>query len=308
MSTAIAYADIPEIDLQAARKQIAFPVSRETQLSENNQFVSSFYRISVPEQSNPGKFMPIGEVPVSRPHLAYAEIMDWIVREFKEIGIPFKLRTSIIDKKSYGLYQEYIFDKPVSPPDGEGISPMVLVHASYTKGHPLSLYLGTYRFVCSNGAIVTMGGRTHISVNSWNWGDLSDRGFHDDFKVAFDHYADVSVFYAKLNSIPLSETVQDIFSAKIIPFCIRKKVAGQLEKECKISVNVITDKSEGEKFKVLKEEDFLKDNLLQITEDVSTWNIYNRFTDIGSKLSTSGRVLIASKSIDRVFHRLKVVA
>jgi hypothetical protein len=308
MSTAIAYGGVPALDLAKARQQIAFPVTRETQLSENSRFVSGFNRISVQDAQAPSNLTPIGEVPVNRPYLPYAETMDWMVKEFQEIGIPFKLRTSVINKKSYGLYQEYIFDQPVTPPDGEGIAPMVLVHASYTKGSPLSLFLGTYRFVCSNGAIVAAGGKTGVSVNSRNWGDLSDRGFHDDFKDAFDHYVDVSKFYAKLNSASLSETAGEIFTSKLIPFCMRKKVVGQLEEIGAVSVNITTDRSDGEKFKALKKEDLLNPAVVAVNSDISTWDVYNRFTNIGSKLSSSNRVLIACKSIDRVFRRLNAAA
>jgi hypothetical protein len=308
MSSAIAYVDVPALDLVKARQQIAFPVTCETQLAESSKLVSGFRRVSVPDVQITNKLIPIGEVPVNRPFLPYAETMDWLLDEFMEIGIPFKLRTSVVDKKSYGMYQEYIFDQPVTSPDGEGIAPMVLVHASYIKGAPLSLFLGTYRFVCSNGAIVAAGGKTGISVNSRNWGDLSDRGFHDDFKNAFDHYADVSKFYAKLNSVPFSETVGEIFTPKLIPFCIRKKVVGQLEETGTVSVNITTDRQDGEKFKSLKEEDLLNPAAVSVNSDVSTWDVYNRFTNIGSKLSSSNRVLIACKSIDRIFRRLSAAA
>jgi hypothetical protein len=308
MSTAIDFDGVPAMDLAEARKQIAFPVTREIQLSENSKFVSGFNRISVQDDQAPGKLIPIGEVSVTRPDLPYAETMDWLVTEFQEIGIPFKLRTSTIDRKNYGMYQEYIFDRPVVPPDGEGIAPMVLVHASYTKGAPLSLFLGTYRYVCSNGAIVAAGGKTGITVNSRNWGDLSNHGFHDDFKEAFDHYADVSKFYARLNSVPFSETAEEIFTPKLIPFCIRKKIIGQLEETGDISVNVTTDRLDGEKFKSLKEADLSNPATLTVNSDISTWEVYNRFTNTGSRLSSSNRVLIAGKSIDRVFRRLKMAA
>jgi hypothetical protein len=308
MSTAITYDGVPALDLAKARQQIGFPVTRETQLAENSKFISGFSRIFVQDDQIPNKLIPIGEVPVSRPYLPYAETMDWIVKEFQEIGISFKLRTCTIDKKNYGMYQEYIFDQLVTPPDGEGIAPMVLVHASYTKGSPLSIFLGTYRFVCSNGAIVSVGDKTGISVNSRNWGDLSDRGFHDDFKEAFDHYTDVSKFYAKLNSVPLSETAGEIFTPKLIPFCMRKKVVGQLEEIGAVSVNITTDRPDGEKFKSLKEEDLLNPAAVSVNSDISTWDVYNRFTNIGSKLSSSNRVLIASKSIDRIFRRLRATA
>jgi hypothetical protein len=308
MSNVIAYDDVPALDLTKARQQIAFPITKETQLAENTKFISGFNRISVQDPQAPNKLIPIGEVPASRPCLPYAETMDWVVKEFTEIGIPFKLRTSVIDKKNYGLYQEYLFDQPVDSPDGEGIAPMVLLHASYTKGSPLSLFLGTYRFVCSNGAIVSAGGRTGISVNSRNWGDLSDRGFHDNFKYAFDHYVDVSKFYAKLNAVPFSETVTEIFTSKLIPFCIRKKIIGSLEEIGAVSVNVITDKPDGEKFKALKEDNVLNPSAITVNSDISTWDVYNRFTNVGSNLSSSNRVLIAGKSIDRVFRRLKAAA
>jgi hypothetical protein len=308
MSAAIAFAGVPGLDLANARQQIAFPVIRETQLAENTKFISGFNRISVPDASAANKLAPIGEVPVNRPYLPYAETMDWMVKEFEGIGIPFKLRTSAVDKKSYGLYQEYIFDRPVTSPDGEGIAPMVLVRASYTKGSPLSLFLGTYRFVCSNGAIVSMGGMTGVSVNSRNWRGLSDRGFRDDFKDAFDHYADVSKFYSMLSGAPLTETAAEIFAPKLIPFCIRKKVIGQLEGIGAVSVNIVTDRPEGEKFKALKEEDLLNPSTVSVSPDVSTWDVYNRFTCIGSKLSSPDRVIVACKGIDRVFRRLKAAA
>jgi hypothetical protein len=308
MSHSVAYANVPELDLAVERKKIDFAVIRETQLSETHQFVSGFNRIAVPDPNAAGKTLPIGEVPTSRPYIPYGETMDWIVKEFEEISIPFKLRTSIIDRKNFNLYQEYLFDQEVVPPDGEGISPMVLVHSSYVKGSPLSLYLGTYRFICSNGAIVSAGGKTHLSVNTYNWGGIQNKGFHDDFRAAFDHYSDVSTFYARLNDTPLSETVEGIFKPKLIPFCMRKKVVGQLEEDGLATVNIVSDKPDGERAKTLKEEDFLTPGLLSVNGDLTTWDVYNRFTDIGSKLASSNRVLIASKSIDRVFHRLFAVA
>jgi len=308
MSQALTYASVPALDLAAERKKLDFPVSRENQLSETHQFVSGFNRIAVPDPNNKGKTIPIGEVPQTRPYLPYGETMDWIVKEFEEIGIPFKLRTSIVDRKNFNLYQEFLFDQVVTPPDGEGISPMVIVHGSYIKGPPLALYLGTYRFVCSNGAIVSTGGKTHLSVNTHNWGNLQNKGFHDDFKAALDHYQDVSTFYAKLNNIPLSDTVEGIFKPKLIPFCMRKKVIGWLEEDGLIDLAIADDKPTGEKFKAIKEEDLSTPGLITVNGDVSTWDVYNRFTNIGSRLASSNRVLIAAKSIDRVFKKLEQVA
>jgi hypothetical protein len=304
----VTYANVTGLDLAVEREKIDFSVSRETQLSETHQFVSGFNRIAVPDPNAAGKTLPIGEVPISRPYLPYGETMDWIVKEFEEIGIPFKLRTSVIDRKKFNLYQEYLFDQEVVPPDGEGISPMVLVRSSYVKGSPLAIYLGTYRFICSNGAIVSVGGKTHLSVNTHNWGGIQNKGFHDDFRTAFDHYSDVSAFYARLGDVPLSETAKDIFKSKLIPFCIRKKVISQLEEDGAVVLNVTSDKPNGERHKTLKEEDLLTPGLISVNGDLTTWDVYNRFTNIGSKLASSNRVLIASKSIDKVFRRLSAVA
>jgi len=308
MSQALTYASVPALDLAVERQKLDFPVFRENQLSETHQFVSGFNRISVPDPNNKGKTLPIGEVPQTRPYLPYGETMDWIIKEFEEIDIPFKLRTSLVDRKNFNLYQEYLFDQAVTPPDGEGISPMVIVHGSYIKGSPLAMYLGTYRFVCSNGAIVSTSDKTHLSVNTHNWGNIQNKGFHDDFKAALDHYQDVSAFYAKLNNIPLSDTVEGIFKPKLIPFCMRKKVIGWLEEDGLIELAIAYDKPSGEKFKAIKEEDLSTPGLITVNGDVSTWDVYNRFTNIGSKLSSSNRVLIAAKSIDRVFKKLEQVA
>ena len=307
MSQALTYANVRELDLTTERKKINFPVNREAQLSETHQFTSGFNRIAVPDPNTIGKMIPIGEVPVTRPYLPYGETMDWIVKEFEDIGIPFKLRTSVIDKKNFNLYQEYLFDQPITPPDGEGISPMVFVQSSYIKGSPLSLYLGTYRFICDNGAIVSTSRNTHLSVNSRNWGTLQTNGFHNDFRKALDHYSDVSTFYAKLSSIPFSETVEGIFKPQLIPFCMRKKVIGELEEDGIITLNIETDKQDGEKYKAVKEQDIATPDLIKVTGDISTWDVYNRFTHIGTHLASSNRILIACKSIDRIFSKLAQV-
>ena len=308
MSHTTTYANVPGLDLTVEREKIDFHIIREAQTSETYQFVSGFNQMVIRDPNNAGKILRIGEVPATRPYLPYAETMDWILKEFDEIGIPFKLRTSTIGCKNFNLYQEYLFDQEVTSPDGEGISPMVVVHSSYVKGSPLSLYLGTYRFVCSNGAIVSVGGKTHISVNTRNWVDLLDRGFHDEFRDAFDHYADVSVFYARLNDIPLTESVEAIFKSKLIPFCMRKKVIGQLEEDGVVVVNIASDKPDGEKYVALKEEDLSTPSILSVNGNVSTWDVYNRFTNLGSKLKSSNRVLTAGKSINQVFRRLEQVA
>ena len=308
MSQALTYASVTGLDLEAERNKISFPVSRETQLSETHQFVSKFNRIAVPDPDNIGKTIPIGEVPVNRPYIPYGDTMDWIVQEFENMEIPFKLRTSIIEKKNFNLYQEYIFDQVVTPPDGDGIAPMVIVHGSYVKGPPLAFYFGTYRFICSNGAIVSTGRKTHISVNSHNWSAIQTRGIHDDFRSALDHYSDVSNFYAKLTTVPLSETIDGIFKPKLIPFCIRKKVVGLLEEDGIVAINLPINKPDGEKYKALKEEDFFTPNFMTVTGEASTWDAYTRFTDIGSKLSSTNRILIACKSIDRIFNKLEQVA
>jgi hypothetical protein len=185
---------------------------------------------------------------------------------------------------------------------------MVLVHGSYVKGSPLSLYLGTYRFICSNGAIVSTGGKTHLSVNTRNWGNLQNRGFHDDFRTALDHYSAVSTFYDRLSNTPFSEIVEGIFKPKLIPFCIRKKVIGSLEEDGVVILNTGSGKPDGEKYKAIEENDFSTPGLITVNGDVSAWDVYNRFTSISSRLSSANRVLIASKSIDRVFRRLNQAA
>ena len=306
-NTALDFASVKGLDIAVERKKVDFPVNRETQLSEDHKFISGFTRLSVQDPQNAGRLLPIGEVPANRPFLPYGDTMDWILNEFDELGTPYKLRTSVVNKK-FNLYQEYIFDQDVESPDGDAIAPMVLVHGSYTKGSPLAVYLGTYRYVCSNGAIIQAGGKTGISVNSRNWGDLSSRGFHDDFRHALNHYSDVSKFYGKLYNVPLAETLNEILQPKLIPFCMRKKAIGSLEGNGYVNVNITSDKDAGEKFKDLKEEDFFTPQSITVNGDVSTWEAYKELTYISSRLSSSDRVIIANKSIDRVFKKLTAVA
>lgn len=293
MPVALDWGQIVGLDPAIVKKSVDFPVNVEEMYSKDNNLMSRRRMISI-EEPNQAKqtILELGEVPATRPLIKHTEAMDLVISELDQVLLPYKLRRSILDDKKYSLYQEYVFDQVVDAPDGNAIAPMVIVRSRYVGGAPLDVALGTYRYVCENGALVLGDPEIqHIRVSASNWDMYSKTGFSSDIKRSLDHFTKVSVMYTALHNTALSDGYKELFSFKPLPLGFRKKLLADLEASGAVTINVETDKTDVTSFaKLITAEDLAPeviDSTIQVTGDESMWDVYNRATDRATHKMTS---------------------
>jgi hypothetical protein len=306
----VAWDDVPGLDIELEKQKLNFNVLREDLLSEEEKFRSDYRMVSAELD---GELRPLGEVKKARPFITYPEAVEWTNAQLSATGAEYKLYSSSVDKLGKGLLQRYIFNRDIPSPDGNGISPMVTLRAAYVGVRPaMEVHFGTFRYVCSNGAIMGMGGDSHsIKVGSQNWEAYRRVAAADQFRHYVEDLREVAEMYNKLHGMRLRDSYKSIFSAKQIPFPLRKKVLLSLEEDKVIEVH--TEPEEGKKVpalmaKLLKEEDLREEVIsaaFDVVEDVSMYNVYNRFTNKATfGGSQSLKFVFESVQIGRTFGTL----
>jgi hypothetical protein len=305
---------VKSLNLEAVKKEISIQVIREPLISKYHQDIDSRSDIVLAVQKD-GLLKWIDDVPRKRPFIKFIDVQDWINSEFSRIGLAFKLRRSVIETGKMSLYQEYIFNKEVCTPDGEGIAPMVLVKASHSRsGSPLELNLGTYRFTCANGAIVTVGTMSTIKITEANWKIYTNSELHNLFIQAFDQYDTVSELYAKLGKIKMIDVFDNLFSSNLLSLRLRKRILEKLENEKMIKITI--DFNDPLMNKAMLKTKYLTGKMLEepntsislTHKSMSLWNIYNFFTEeVTHGNKTSSGILCGSKAVNIVFRELAKV-
>jgi hypothetical protein len=306
----VSWADVKELDIAEAKKACSFEVCREDMLSKGNNLESKFKLVSV-KPPGEDEFVRLGEVSQNRPFIRYPEAVDWLNEQLAGVGSDYKLFRAEIERKTRALSHQYIFNNEIAAPDGHSIAPMVVLRASYLGWRPaMELHLGTYRFICSNGAILGAGGLESIRVNCHNWTELGKVGIADKFRNALDNLQDISAMYANLDKVYLSERFKEIFSAKPFPIALRKKVLAVLEKEGKVEIAKESDRKKEPPLKavLLDEADLKIENIVasvQVAEDIPLWDVYNTFTNTVTMNSNhSAKFITDSQRINRVFQKV----
>jgi ribosomal protein S19E (S16A) len=306
----VSWADVKELDIAEAKKACAFDVRREDMFSDENNLQSKFKMVSVkpPEDA---EFIRLGEVNENRPFILYPEAVDWVNEQLSGAGSDYKLFRAEIERKTKALFHQYIFNGEIESPDGHNIAPMVILRASYQGWRPaMEIHLGTYRFICSNGAIMGAGGLESIRVNCHNWTELGKAGIADRFRNALDNLQDISKMYANLDKVQLSEKFKEVFSAKAFSIALRKKVLAALEKDGKVEITKESDRKKEPPLKavLLDEADLKIENIVsavQIAEDIPLWDVYNTFTNTVTMNSNhSAKFITDSQRVNRVFSKI----
>ena len=295
------FRNAPELSLSETRKQIELPVMREDMLSVKNKIPSSYEMVLLKR----GKEVnPLGEVKVNRPFIRHEELMDWLCEEFDKLGFGFKLHKHQLSQGNFSLFQQYLFDYDIKTPDDREISPLVFIKNSFVGGPALELHFGTFRYICTNGAIHEEKELQHITANSNNWNSLRQNGLLGRLETALNSYTRVSEFFNHLYSIPLSDKFGKLFSPGLLPIGLRKQILASLELSQDISINIdIPKKNARIKSRYLKEENLINiANSISLTSDLSLWDVYNRFTSYSSNQLESGSgILNANRHIDNAF-------
>jgi hypothetical protein len=271
--------EIMGLDLQKAKNEISFPVRKEHIFTEDNQLVN---KNAIIDESNDDSVL--GLVSPKRGIIQYPQVMEWVTGVFDRVGTPYKLMESTFATRSKNLFQSYIFDASIDTPDGQNLSPMFLLRSSYV-GSPLTVDLGTYRFVCSNGVTI---GNTFKSIKV-KGNDVEGLLTHDlltEIRMSLENILKIGERYSTMFEEDMKDYLVNFFSSPRVPVAFKKLLLDRLVGEGTIQ------RSDEE---VLKGEHFLsmnmsnniikprgKDSELKIIEEKSAWDLYNTCTELSS--------------------------
>ncbi len=296
-----AFSNINALSLQKTRADVKLPVIREKMISVEKKIPSSYQMVLFKSRN---EVRPLGEVKADRPFILHEELMDWLCEEFDKFGIDFKLHKNQLHQGKFALFQQYLFNYDIGTPDRQKISPLVFIKNSFVGGSAFELHFGTFRYICTNGAIHTEKELSHITANSNNWKSLRQNGLIGTFERAFAAYKNVSGFFRTLHDMSFTDKFEKLFSPGLLPIGLRKQVLASLELSEDIIVNIDTPKKKVKvKSRYLKEENLVQiRDTISVTGNLSMWDVYNRFTSYTSNQLASGSgILNASRHIDHAF-------
>lgn len=272
------FQDMKGLELQEVKNSVDFSVKKEKLITDESHLTPGRDAII---REDTGQLL--GTVGKKKPIIEYSDIVEWLTSEFDETGIDYKIRENLITNKG-DLYQEYVFDRDVTAPDGNNISAMVIVRGSYT-GLPLQVQFGTFRFVCSNG-VVTGNTIERIKVDGRSGLDILNSSIKDMIHTKFDQFKTVALKYEELE-----DTVNTVFTLKtflesaVIPMLMKKNVMYLLRDMGDINLTVKKLKSENLTGAI--------DSLFEVVNEINDWYLYNTMTQYATHQinSLSGRQL-----------------
>lgn len=284
------YDDVTGIDLQTARSDISFPIEMEKVQSVNSsKILNKSVLFNIQGGPNKNDRVPIGFVSDRRKIIPYGDMMDIITDELSNI-VKFKLIESNIANKSYNVTQRYLLDHSIDNPDGQQLASMLIVNYSYI-GLPLSLELGTFRYVCANGAVVKIEDFEKISIKMHDLNSLYIKNIGNVIRRGLDSITRVSDVYAKLASEDwtsyLIKLMNDrdttvAFKKSVVDYLIMNKEMYPMTKNT-IKNDVFTTLSLlGSN---LVDED--GESIYSLNATKSAWQFYNDCTDVSTHSSPS---------------------
>lgn len=269
------------LDLEEARRLISFPVKLEKVYTQEEDRVkkNAVTRFTLEE----GKRI-LGLVSPKRKVIPYSEMMGWVVDELQEVGVDFKLLESTLTSSADNLFQQYLFDTNIDNPDGLEISPMIVMKGSYVST-PLRIDIGTYRFVCANGALVGNTIKT-IVLKANDLNGLMRHTLREDISAGIEAMKSISHRYAELAREDMETYMLGMLTSSKVPVSLKKAMFEFWESDG--TLLKLTDK-------VLKNDSFLAleadgdilrtmtgENIAEIQEKKSAWTLYNDATEIAT--------------------------
>lgn len=256
--------NVKELDQIQARNGLDIPYLREDLVTEN-PYDSTRYQLIKREDTG----YEMGIINNKKVIFPYPEVMDWVIKEFDNSGLKYKLQDSIV-KKNGEMFQQYLFDYEIDSPDGNDLSPMVIVKSSYV-GSPLDMHFGTYRFVCSNGVMV---GNTiekiHVSARET---DLLQSSISADIKKNLEKFDEVAGLYKELQEETFNPYLQSLILNQYITAGYKKAILQELAHTG--NIQILKEKIKGKDFT-----SETQDQLFRIVNEITAWEFYNIVTNV----------------------------
>lgn len=276
------FQNVVGLDINQVKRDLSFSVNLESVHTEQDDRIS---KNAVTRFTSEGKKV-LGLVSPKRQIILYSEMMDWVVGELDHVGVEYKLKESTLLKKTDNLFQQYLFNSPITNPDGLEISPMIILKGSHVAV-PMKIDIGTYRFVCSNGALV---GNTikSISLKANDLDGLMRRSLRDDIAAGIDSMRKISARYSELSDEGMEEYMMKVFNSPFVPVALKKSMA-----DFWVGDGTLASLSN----KILKNKDFISlkadgsfinssnNGIFEISNKKSAWHLYNDITDVATHTS-----------------------
>ena len=278
--------DVKGLDLDVAKADIGFPTEVEkVQSASSNKILNK----SILFNTSNGDHIPIGFVSDKRKIVPYSDLMDIVTNELSTI-MPFKLIESNIADRYSSVSQRYLFDYYIQNPDGQKLAPMLIVNYSYI-GVPLSLKLGTFRYVCANGAMVKVHDFDKITVNMHDLNSLYIQNLGNIIRRGLDNIDKISDVYARLASEDWASYLLKFFNDTTVTVSFKKAIVDYLMLNKNLFVST-KDTVKNDIFTTLKMSgsDLVDENgntIYSLVSNRSAWDFYNDCTDISSHSSSS---------------------
>lgn len=270
------YDNVQEVDRTIAIEEIGFEVERVPLVTEPSPHEHVDRLLVKRIEPEVGQKENLGIVKATRNHIPYTTLMEWVERELDEAGIEYKLKESLVTKKG-DMYQEYLFNHDITTPDGEAMSPMIILKGSYVDT-PMEMYFGTYRFVCSNGVMV---GETidKMTVKA-NTQDLLQSTIRDELQVKIKNFQRVETLYSNLQTEDFTPYLWTVFGDEYLGTKIKKEIINLLIHEGSITVA---------KEKIRSADLADPESLITIVDNLNAWGFYNMVTQVATIHSKSAQ-------------------
>lgn len=281
------YNDVKGMDLAEARKEISFPTQIEkVQSVDSNKILNKSILFNV----EGGNRFPIGFVSDRRKIIPYGDLMDIVTKELDNI-IDYKLIETSVSNKAYNFTQRYLLNHEINNPDGLKLAPMLIVNYSYTS-LPMSLELGTFRYVCSNGAMVKVKDFDKISIRMHDLNTLYVQNIGNLIRRGIDNIDKVSDVYAKLATEDWKKYLVQLMRSPYVSVGFKKAMADYLTLNRDMylipQVTIKNDTFMNLKFDGNTDLVDADGNIIySVQAQKSAWDFYNDCTDVSSHTSPS---------------------
>jgi hypothetical protein len=244
------------------------------------------------DKDEPDEKIPVGIISKRRNLLLYPTVMETVWGALKASGVKYHIQESSVNLSTAGLFQKYIIEQELPTPDGQVVSPMMVLQSSHI-GKPLDLKFGTYRFVCSNGAVVGEDiGRYAMrpsEVSNFSSAILQN-SIVQSVRSLTERIGDK---YQEMYHTPFEGALEGFLIERRLPSSMKIRVLRNLEEAKVVSLNTNGERLTGRLF----EENPLMD-LVEVAENqYSTWNFYQMVTNDASTAVSSNEAFSSYSSV-----------
>lgn len=232
----------------------------------------------------------LGVVNRNKEVIEYVTLLDWVGEVTDKIGIRPEWYHGYVGHSGRSLVSRWKLSAlDLDDPDGHPIKGMMHLSADYLGGSP-KISLGTYREVCSNGAITfKIAGRIVVpNVISLNSPDLVDK-----VKYSIDQISFVSKEYRSMNQINGVEFLMFVLKLEELTYAFKNFII-----EYFVTAGILSVLEKYSKTDLMSH----PGSVVSVQKDFTKWDLYNAMTAIAThQMNSPSAQAMADVKIAKIF-------